>query len=692
MSAVAETLSPLPRPNGLVWLRQELAPFPGRATWTLRIVVSVVLVTIISMALQVPSTSVSAYMVFFVMKENRVVTMLMGIMLFLGTAIGVGLSLFLYRYTFDYPQLRIPVMAAVVFAAMYLSRAFVIGPLGWAIGFIVGYTQATADTIPNTDLLVRALLWTWVFGGILPVAVTVVISETLLPGKAWAELVDALTQRLDAASSALERAIKEGAFGGHKDAVLLDNATRGSGKLLKLLKLASIKSKVVKQHHSAIASAIAASERLVSAIAALELMDRHPLSANDRLCAEALIGEISRLRRAVIEHNFGYSGESVQDAAELLEMRELQLAAVSFRDGLAGKELPTKGAVEAPKHRGLFVPDAFTNPEYTRFAFKVTLTSMSCYIIYTGLDWPGIHTAFITCTIIALENLGATTRKGALRLVGCSVGGLLGFLTIMYLLPHMVSIVSLCFVAAAGAALAGWVATGSERISYAGLQIAFAFFMCIFHGFAPKVEFDTIRDRFVGIVLGIVVSSVVFRYIWPERAGDKFRAGLARVLRDLARLLVVPSVGGSQTEQQAVSRLRGEITKEFDNVRGLSGLAAFEREMDPVTGLPVSKLEAMVHHAQGLYVVATSLSGETALKEWVRVETSEKEAEAALRTSAAEELRRTANFMESGHHQESDELEDSQNKWERAVTLTAGDDRPRLVRELVAQVQQLART
>jgi hypothetical protein len=214
--------------------------------------------------------------------------------------------------------------------------------------------------------------------------------------------------------------------------------------------------------------------------------------------------------------------------------------------------------------------------------------------------------------------------------------------------------------------------------------------MCIFTGFAPKVAWDPIRDRLVGIVLGIVVSSIVFHYIWPERAGDQFRASLARTLRDLARLLLVPSAGDPQMEQQAVSRLRGEITKEFDNVRGLSGLAAFEAETDRVTGFPVSRLEAMVHDAQGLYVVAASLSGETALKEWARVETSSKEAEATLRANAAEELRRVANFVESGRRQES-ELEASPSKWEQATNQTMRDDRPRLVKQLVAQVQHLAR-
>jgi multidrug resistance protein MdtO len=81
----------------------------------------------------------------------------------------------------------------------------------------------------------------------------------------------------------------------------------------------------------------------------------------------------------------------------------------------------------------------------------------------------------------------------------------------------MQSIFSLVLLTAAGAALAAWVAAGSLRSAYAGLQIGLAFFMCIFQGFAPDTNFTTIRDRLVGIVLGLVVSSTIFLYLWPER-------------------------------------------------------------------------------------------------------------------------------------------------------------------------------
>src|ERR1044071_8614240 len=85
--------SPLfPPVDSLQWLWRELSPFPGRTTMTLRLVLGVVVVTIISMALQTPLTWISAYMVFFVTKENRVITTLTGIGLFLGATIGIAMS------------------------------------------------------------------------------------------------------------------------------------------------------------------------------------------------------------------------------------------------------------------------------------------------------------------------------------------------------------------------------------------------------------------------------------------------------------------------------------------------------------------------------------------------------------------------------------------------------------------------
>ena len=82
------------------------------------------------------------------------------------------------------------------------------------------------------------------------------------------------------------------------------------------------------------------------------------------------------------------------------------------------------------------------------------------------------------------------------------IGGALALFSIVFLMPHMETIASLVVLVACVAAIAGWVATGSDRISCAGLQIAFAFFYSVFQGYAP----DTVRNRVVGILLGLLVT------------------------------------------------------------------------------------------------------------------------------------------------------------------------------------------
>jgi multidrug resistance protein MdtO len=82
----------------------------------------------------------------------------------------------------------------------------------------------------------------------------------------------------------------------------------------------------------------------------------------------------------------------------------------------------------------------------------------------------------------------------------------------------METIASLVVLVACAAAIAAWVTTGSPRISYAGIQIAFAFFLSVFQGYAPDTDLDKVRNRVVGILLGLTVTAFVFHYIWPESA------------------------------------------------------------------------------------------------------------------------------------------------------------------------------
>src|SRR5437762_2971754 len=458
MSAISATA---PEPAflpfaSLAWFKHQLAPTPERARRTAIMVAAAVLCVIISMTLQVPELSVTAYMPFFMSKESKFLTTVTGVIGLIGLTIGIGASLLLYKFTYGHPELRIPGMAMALFLGMYVSRIFVLGPLGFLIGFVVAVSQSVGEAVPSPELLVRGLLWLWV-------------------------------------------AIAYGA---------------GLTVVLNLLFL--------------------------------------PVAPGPR--------------------------------------------------------------AHLPKPKSFFVSDAFTNPAHVHFALKVTFAAMFCYIFYMAIDWSGIHTAFITCTFIALESTGATLNKGVLRIGGCVIGGALALFTIVFLMPHMETIASLIVVVACASAIAGWVATGTEIISYAGLQIAFAFFYSVFQGYAPDTDLDNVRDRVVGILFGLIVTGLVFRYIWPERTIDRLRAALRTALQQLARLIEIPrpevSIEKTKTEAHA---LVGETAKSFDQARRYAELTQFESE-DSRQGdrTSLGNLKTTLSRAEEVFVSATSLASEQA--------------------------------------------------------------------------------
>ena len=493
-----------------------------------------VLCVIISMTLQVPELSLSAYMVFFISKETKFLTTITGVIGLIGATIGIGASLVLYKFTYGHPELRIPGMAIALFLGMYLSRVFVLGPLGFIIGFVVAALQSIGEAVPSPEQLVRDILWIWValaYG----VGLTVVLNLLFLP--------DAPGPR-----------------------------------------------------------------------------------------------------------------------------------------------------AHLPKPKSLFVSDAFTNPAHVHFALKVTFATMFCYIFYMAIDWFGIHTALITCTFIALESTGATLHKGVLRIGGCVIGGALALFTIVFLMPHMVTIASLVVVVACASAIAGWVATGTERIAYAGLQIAFAFFYSVFQGYAPDTDLDNVRNRVVGILFGLIVTGVVFRYIWPEHTIDRLRDTLRQAFRQLARLLEIPRPETPIEKAKAeADDLIPETSKTLDQARRYAELTAFEFEESPDRDrTSLGNLEKTLSRGEHVFVPATSLASDRAWNEWQQLPTAAQIAESDLRDVAAKRVERAATSDTAKVISDAADLSIAFARWnETMLRLHLQNSRVALVSQIAAEVQHL---
>jgi hypothetical protein len=169
-------------------------------------------------------------------------------------------------------------------------------------------------------------------------------------------------------------------------------------------------------------------------------------------------------------------------------------------------------ANEPPDSQRMFVADAFSNPEYVKFALNGCLAASICYVFWSGIAWPGLGVCTVTCVIAApVANVGSSRRRLTTRLSGLFAGGVVcGIGSQVFVLPRVDSIVGFTVAFAAVSAVAAWFTTASPRLNYFGRQMALAYYLTIFQGFGINTSLVMSRDRLMGILLGLLVMWLVF--------------------------------------------------------------------------------------------------------------------------------------------------------------------------------------
>ena len=133
----------------------------------------------------------------------------------------------------------------------------------------------------------------------------------------------------------------------------------------------------------------------------------------------------------------------------------------------------------------------------------------------------------LSCVIVAQPGLGATMQKTWLRIGGALLATLIALLLIVFVQPWTDSLSGLLAMTLPVLALAAWIAAGSERIAYAGIQIGFTFALAFLSWFGPLSNLTELRDRVIGILL----------YLWPDSEAPQLKARLAQLYRQLAQTL-----------------------------------------------------------------------------------------------------------------------------------------------------------
>ncbi|WP_175730266.1 FUSC family protein [Burkholderia ambifaria] len=553
-----------------------LAPFPGRTSIAVRVALICALTVLVTSAYGTPEAALSAYVVFFMIRADRVTSIVLAAALLLIVTIVIGLVLGIAIFSIDYSILRVACMAVLSVGLLYLTSASKLRPVGAILAMIVGFGLDQLGLAPFGEAATRALLYIWLTVAI-PVGVAIGVNLLIAPSPRRLALAQ-IAKRLRLAARRLR---------GDDDACAAFDASlrEGDKQLLTWLKLSKLEGSSSAADVAALRQAIASSTALMVGVA---LADREPDARLPDAFAAPIAATLDEMA-AILERG-GYPVEVTlalppADALPPLARvaaTDLHAAITRFAEPGAAADTtapapaahvgapaaarpefePVASSAPAPRG-GFFLPDARSNPDHIRYALKTTAAAIFCYLLYSQLDWSGIHTCVVTCYIVSLGSTAETVEKLTLRIVGCIVGALLGTAALVFVVPALSSVGELMALVFAGAWLSAWVAFGSPRIGYAGFQIAFAFFLCVIQGAGPGFDLTIARDRTIGILLGNVVVYLVFTRIWPVSIGKQIDVALAALLEQWRRVVQIAQPAERRTLAAEAFARHGAIAQEL---------------------------------------------------------------------------------------------------------------------------------
>lgn len=542
---------------GLADIGALLAPMPGRAAATTRIAVACALTVLVTAIYGTPEAAISAYIIFFINRADRTTSIVMSVAALILISIIIGLVILLADFSVDDPLRRVVCMAVLSAALLFLTSASKLRPVGAIIAMILGFGLDELGLVPAGEIATRGLLYAWLMVAI-PIGVNVVVNLVLGPSPRRLA-GNRLAHCLRVAASSLRDPESDGAV---LRALLRDGVQPVAGWL-----------KLAKLEGSANAADVVALRRaMTSAMAILLAADvahRQPGARLPAPMVEPIAATLDAM--ASMLDAGGYPVEIsltlpevpgltlVQDATA----RELHAAIIGFAES---DEAPVASApVEKPpaKHGGFMDADAFSNRSHVHYALKTTGAAMFCYLLYQQLNWPGIHTCFITCYLVSLGTAAETVEKLTLRLTGCLVGAALGTAALVFVVPSLSSVGGLLLLVFIGTWISAWVAQGSPRIAYAGFQIAFAFYLCVIQGPAPGFDLTIARDRVIGIIVGNLAVYLVFTRVWPISIAGRIETALAELVDHWQTLVRAPQADTRRQHAATALALHANITQDL---------------------------------------------------------------------------------------------------------------------------------
>lgn len=476
---------------GRVW--QDLQPAPGRLRDACKVTLAALIVAIFMLSTSMPLIDLGTYLVFLLAQRDSLRIRMLG----LGSIFVAGLASLLVVgvmvAAWDVAWLRLVLWSLIFLAGFFLMRVFIepdvfLGPL-----VIVALCTFIVDQVPLPNALLDQLGWLW---AMLPVVVGAFLLADWLLGTSSPR--QTLRRQVSAAFATVEESMRLRARGGRSvplDDEEIEDAVKRASLLCKLRVLSADQ-----------AGRCVEILRLLGRLetAAQELDPRSETPQTWESLAALAAGIREKLSQGAAAPGVDGLSHSARSTALREACTRLHEAALRWN---TGDPPGSEGTLEST---ALLLPDWAKNPAYRSFAIRATAATMTSYLLMSLTSWNGIHTCMVTCVVTALTSSRARVRKQNLRIAGAAIGAVAGVGTLIFVLPAHDTLLGLVVVLALGSFVSAWVAVGPLRIYYAGLQMALAFYYVLLADPHITTDLDPIRDRLIGIFVGILAMRIAF--------------------------------------------------------------------------------------------------------------------------------------------------------------------------------------
>ena len=560
------------------FIRWELAPYPGRVNTVVRMTVTATLVMIVVVTFRIPNPFLAAFFSILLARENLAATWRGGRMVVLGfvaASLYTLLGTMLFR---GYPISHFFWVIASLYLIFFVMRTATNYAAAGAFAIPIAIALPVWDRSLPSEVQVEGTLW--------PVLVIAVGAGVTVATEALYRIFDRSDPLITSVDDLLlvVQQVTDGIASLHPPPkAILDRVLQyqmiGTGRLRTMLQRQSADPTRRAQRTALIAIA----GRLIGLAANLMRAPLRP-SEDDAIRLRALSKSLGAIR-AELRESGGVSASVLvlegPPSSSFPTLQEMERTVAIIPEVFQGDEI-VDGSQKAHGRdwwHAVFVPDAFQNPEYLRFAFAGCLSATVCYVLYNALDWPGINTSVLTCIVTALTTIGTSLQAQFLRLAGFVVGGLvLGISAQILILPSIDSIFGFALFFAAATAIAAWFATSSPRLSFFGVQMALAFYFVHLQDFQIQTDLTIARDKVVAVFLGILVMGFIFDRFGTKSDEEQLEKLLVRNLRMLAQLVVCPVARDRAIADSQFIRLRSQINDNFASLTSQMDSVQFEFE------------------------------------------------------------------------------------------------------------------